>query len=218
MFIWLMMALSRPFKEDCLALPLSTIPMRRQQMYYIYINLFPIQKSMWYGEESTHDFSLTNLMIITGGSCHKYHFCHDKSFITTNACLSQQNIFVATNKHTFVATKDVLSRQNWYLWQLLPMIHDCHLYHYHKRNHLHPACYDCQSSFQWWGRAPATGRQGSLSFRSPAGMETPLVFPSQHDPASQMEKQVPEWVLCGFFTLYFCNFVLSHSTDGRPFL
>jgi len=87
---------------------------------------------MWYGEESTHDFSLTNLMIITGRSCHKYNFCRDKSFITTNACLSQQNIFVTSNKHTFVMTKDVLSRQNWYLWQLPSMIHDCHLYHYHK--------------------------------------------------------------------------------------
>ena len=39
---------------------------------------------------------------IIGRSCHKYHFCHDKSFVTTKICLPQQvlswqNIFVMTN-------------------------------------------------------------------------------------------------------------------------
>ena len=44
----------------------------------------------------------------------KHVFCRDKSvlaatilFVATKFYLSQQNIFVATNKHTFVATKDV---------------------------------------------------------------------------------------------------------------
>ena len=69
---------------------------------------------------------------IIGGSCHKYHFCRDKSiiFVATKVRLSRQNFcrdihvfgatkgFGATNiilsrqkfcrgKHTFVATKDV---------------------------------------------------------------------------------------------------------------
>ena len=46
-------------------------------------------------------------LAIIGGCCHKYNFCRDKSFVTTNKCLSQQiTSFVAI----FVATK-VLSRQ-----------------------------------------------------------------------------------------------------------
>ena len=62
---------------------------------------------------------------ITGGSCHKYNFCCDKSFVVTNVCLPWQNfrhnkiMFVVTkrllrqthicrDKHTFVGTKDVL--------------------------------------------------------------------------------------------------------------
>ena len=35
-----------------------------------------------------------------------YDFCHDKTFVTTNMCLSQQNM-------SFVATKVCLSRQNY---------------------------------------------------------------------------------------------------------
>ena len=31
-----------------------------------------------------------------GGSCHKYHFCHDKSFVMTNMCLSWQNTSFVT--------------------------------------------------------------------------------------------------------------------------
>ena len=138
------------------------------------------------------------LRLIIGRSCHKYNFCHDKSFVMTNTCLSWQNtafvvtkvcllwqknchkssvttslllcltwqntsfattkvclsgqnfwydiFFVSTkvlsrqasfccykrrvlsqqthicrNKHMFVTTK-VLSPQQWYLWQLPPMI------------------------------------------------------------------------------------------------
>ena len=48
---------------------------------------------------------------ITGGSCHKYHSCCNKSFVTTNTCLSQQNIVFCHDK-TFVTTKLCLSRQN----------------------------------------------------------------------------------------------------------
>ena len=62
---------------------------------------------------------------ITGGSCHKYHFCHDKSFVmikhifccnnsmlvATKVCLSWQNILVMTNN--FVVT-EVLSRQAYF--------------------------------------------------------------------------------------------------------
>ena len=34
---------------------------------------------------------------IIGGSCHKYHFCRDKtSFVTTNTCLVQQNTSFVT--------------------------------------------------------------------------------------------------------------------------
>ena len=89
---------------------------------------------------------------ITGSSCHKYHFCCDKTFVETNTSLSQQ-IFVMTkklllqqnyvchSKHTFVMTKDMfchdkhiftatklLSRQKLYLLQLLPMIHHTGFY------------------------------------------------------------------------------------------
>ena len=54
----------------------------------------PIQITQW-------------LSTITGGSCHKYHFCRDKQvFIATNRCLSRQNM-------SFVATKVCLSGQNF---------------------------------------------------------------------------------------------------------
>ena len=45
------------------------------------------------------------LSSITGGSCHKYHFCRDKSFVMTKLCLSGQRF--CRNKHAFVTTKDV---------------------------------------------------------------------------------------------------------------
>ena len=75
--------------------------------------------------------------IIVRGSCHKYHFCHDKGFVATNTsfehenvCLPRQNF--CRNKIMFVATKYFcqvkifLSRQKTsYLWQLPPIIrHD----------------------------------------------------------------------------------------------
>ena len=43
---------------------------------------------------------------IIGGSCHKYHLCHDKSFVVTNVCLSWQNM-------SFDVTKVCLSWQNF---------------------------------------------------------------------------------------------------------
>ena len=71
---------------------------------------------------------------VIGGSCRKYHFCRDKSFVATKhvlcrdksmfaaterlsrqkLCLSRQNIFVATKLlscQIFVATNTCLSRQ-----------------------------------------------------------------------------------------------------------
>ena len=54
-----------------------------------------------------------------GESCHKYHFCRDIHFGTTNTCLSRQTkvclsryffIFFCLDKHIFVATKDVFCR------------------------------------------------------------------------------------------------------------
>ena len=67
------------------------------------------------------------LFSITGGSCHKYHFCHDKPmFVATNTCLSWQNTsFVVTEVclwQIFVATNIVLLQQKLYLWHLPPMI------------------------------------------------------------------------------------------------
>ena len=75
---------------------------------------------------------LCRYLFIIGGSCHKYHFCRDKSVFfarSTYLCLSRQNyrkiMFVATNIRRdkgFVATSILLSRQKLYLWQLPPMI------------------------------------------------------------------------------------------------
>ena len=65
------------------------------------------------------------LQIIIGWSCHKYHFCRNKSFVASNTCLSQRKFclnkytFVTTkdtfccDKHVFVTTKVCLSRQNY---------------------------------------------------------------------------------------------------------
>ena len=80
---------------------------------------------------------------IMGGSCCKYHFCHHKTFVMTNMFV-MTNIFchdksmlkqtsfsfdkssvttkdVSAMTNTFVMTK-LLSWQEWYLWQLPPMI------------------------------------------------------------------------------------------------
>ena len=69
-----------------------------------------------------------------GGSCHKYHFCGDKtfcrdkyvclsrqntSFITTKVCLSRQNF--CRDKIMFVARKKQNKKQQ-HLWQLPSMI------------------------------------------------------------------------------------------------
>ena len=51
-------------------------------------------------------------MYITGGSCHKYHFCRDRSFVATEVRLSRQKFllrqaYFCCDKHMFVATKHV---------------------------------------------------------------------------------------------------------------
>ena len=81
MFMWLIIALSRPFKEDRLALPLSTPLSSRQSMV-----LCP-----W-------------LWTITGGSCHRYYFCLDKLLSRQLQYLSRQT-HCGRNKHVFFATK-----------------------------------------------------------------------------------------------------------------
>ena len=42
---------------------------------------------------------------ITGGSCHKYHFCRNKKFVMTHTCLSQQNTCLLQQNMSFVTTK-----------------------------------------------------------------------------------------------------------------
>ena len=70
-----------------------------------------------------------SMRAIIGGSCHKYHFCRNKSFVATNTCLSRQYTsfvmtkYVCRDKHKtrlllqqksacydkmFVATKIIL--------------------------------------------------------------------------------------------------------------
>ena len=68
------------------------------------------------------------LGFIIGGSCHKYHFCRDKSMlivtkvVATSILLSREKTcFVVTNTF-FVATNTCLSRQKLYLWQLPSMV------------------------------------------------------------------------------------------------
>ena len=50
---------------------------------------------------------ITVITTITGGSCNKYHFCCDKSFVVTNTCLLWQK-YTCCDK-TFVQTKLCLS-------------------------------------------------------------------------------------------------------------
>ena len=73
---------------------------------------------------------------VIGGSCCKYHFCGDKSFVVANdkhmfvvtkhvfchdrRCVLSQQTHVCYDKHEFVTTK-VLLRQRWYMWRL-PLI------------------------------------------------------------------------------------------------
>ena len=44
---------------------------------------------------------------VIGGSRHKYHFCHDKSFVMTNVCFPWQTCL---SQQILVATKVILSR------------------------------------------------------------------------------------------------------------
>ena len=46
-------------------------------------------------------------LTIVGGSCHKYHFCCDKSFVATNTSLSRQNT-TKVQTRVFVETKMIL--------------------------------------------------------------------------------------------------------------
>ena len=74
-------------------------------------------------------FDNSGSFVIIGGSCHKYHFCRDKSFVVIkDVFCSSKHVFVAPkvsvlwrqnyvcraknmfDKHTFVATKDVFCR------------------------------------------------------------------------------------------------------------
>ena len=47
---------------------------------------------------------------MTGRSCHKYHFCRDKSFVGTNTCLSGQNYVYRDKIIVFIVIKLSLSR------------------------------------------------------------------------------------------------------------
>ena len=55
-------------------------------------------------------FVVTKLFVVT-----KHVFCRHKSMLAATKVLSPQNF--CPDKHTFVTTKDVLSRQKVYLWQ-----------------------------------------------------------------------------------------------------
>ena len=50
--------------------------------------------------------------VIIGGTCRKYHFCRDKSFVATNTCFVADKSMLA-DKHVFVATKVSLSQQTF---------------------------------------------------------------------------------------------------------
>ena len=77
-------------------------------------------------------FGSLTFAVIIGRSCHKYHFCCNKSFVVTNTCLSWQNtsfvmtkvclswqIFVVTS---FVATCLLLLRQTCLSWQNMSFV------------------------------------------------------------------------------------------------
>ena len=74
-------------------------------------------------------------IISSGWSCHKYHFCCDKSSVVTNMCLVQQKslsgqtIFVVTNK-SFVTTSILLLQQAYFCCDkrhvLSQQTHICH--------------------------------------------------------------------------------------------
>ena len=52
-------------------------------------------------------------VFIVGGSCHKYHFCHDKCFVATNTCLLWQTCVCHDKTYLFFMTMVCLSRQNF---------------------------------------------------------------------------------------------------------
>ena len=58
-------------------------------------------------------FTMHSLITITGGSCHKYHFCHDKSFVQNIFVMTKLSYFCLTKDVFFVATNTCLSGQNF---------------------------------------------------------------------------------------------------------
>ena len=42
---------------------------------------------------------------VIGGSCHKYHFCCDRSFVVSSILLLQQKVYFVGDKRVFVVTK-----------------------------------------------------------------------------------------------------------------
>ena len=82
--------------------------------------IFPVSEISSVHERTVWLFDWMRLLflLIIGGSCHRYHFCCDKSFVVKKLCSSWQNIlvmfchdktFVTTNichvKHNCVATR-----------------------------------------------------------------------------------------------------------------
>ena len=55
--------------------------------------------------------SRTDWVNNTGGNCHKYHFCRDKSILAATKLLSRQTNYVRRDKLVFFATSILLSRQ-----------------------------------------------------------------------------------------------------------
>ena len=54
----------------------------------------------------------------------KHVFCHDKSMLVVTELVSQQTRIIFVTTKIFCHDKHNLLRQKWYLWQLLPMIHN----------------------------------------------------------------------------------------------
>ena len=87
---------------------------------------------------------LLSMATVTGGSCHKYHFCHDKSFVV------KKDMFVVTKLllwQIFVTTKHLLSWQK-YACRDKTFCHDKHVFV--ATNMCHNKNYTCGSSHQWY--------------------------------------------------------------------
>ena len=77
------------------------------------------------------------ILCIIGRSCHKYHFCHDKSFVATKHVVCRDKSMLAATKRLCLSrqilkyfkickhkksSRRVLSQQKLYLWHLPPVI------------------------------------------------------------------------------------------------